>query len=75
MNTLFFVILVLFTNAGPAQVTKQAADLHECNEWASMAYTMVDKEVPGPDGTPALILDAQAKCIVFSPRIEIGTKK
>lgn len=64
--TLVFIIVMFFTNAGPAQITQKFdGTLAECQTSAQMVPTMADKQIPGPDGEPATILDAQAKCVEF----------
>lgn len=67
MPTLVFMILVLFTSAGPAQITHHYdGTLVECNKEATMMSMMAGKQIPGPDGEPANILDAQAQCVSFT---------
>lgn len=76
MNTLIFIIVVFFTNAGPAQITQRYdGTMAECQNAASIVPTMADKQIPGPDGEPATILDAQAKCIAFTQGTTASEKK
>ena len=73
--TLVFIIVMFFTNAGPAQITQKFdGTLVECQNAASMVSTMADKQIPGPDGEPATILDAQAKCVSFTQGTSASAK-
>lgn len=75
MNTLVFIVVMFFTNAGPAQITERFdGTMAECQQSASMVSTMANKQVPGPDGEPATILDAQAKCVSFTQGTSASAK-
>lgn len=72
---LVFMILVLFTSAGPAQITKPFdGTLAECNAKASIYAASVPDTLPGPDGEPAQVLDAQIKCIAFTQGTRASAK-